>query len=138
MKKICYRCKIEKDVQEFYKDGYKKDGFKSSCKECSRILSESYKKRRGSGYAKDLKLKQLYNISLNEYNNMLISQNGKCLICGMDLKNSKRGFAVDHDHKTGKVRGLLCHLCNTGLGNFKDSVSLLHKAISYLDKYITD
>jgi hypothetical protein len=61
---------------------------------------------------------------------MLYKQGGKCGICG-SVSNGKR-LAIDHDHETGRVRGLLCQQCNTALGLFKDQVELLKKAIDYL------
>lgn len=136
--KICYLCKEKKEDLEFYKDSHKKDGLKSSCKTCSIILSESYKKRKGREYAKNNRLKQTYGITLEDYNIMFISQAGKCKICSRHQSETKRGFAVDHCHITGKVRALLCHRCNTGLGNFKDNPILFYKAIEYLNEYVTD
>jgi len=65
-------------------------------------------------------------------------QNGLCLICGNaeTSRNPKTGeprsLAVDHDHETGKIRGLLCTFCNTALGKFHDDVEILKKAIDYL------
>jgi hypothetical protein len=79
----------------------------------------------------------LYGIDLNKYNELLISQNYKCAICQENPNgwNGQSGrFDVDHDHKTGKVRGLLCSSCNTSLGKFKDDISILKRAINYLKK----
>lgn len=78
-----------------------------------------------------------YGLSLEDYNNMLVVQHGVCVICG-DLEKTSHStglvhnLSVDHNHQTGKVRGLLCHHCNTGLGGFKDNILLLEKAIQYL------
>lgn len=58
---------------------------------------------------------------------MSLKQNNKCFICDEEAK-----LVVDHDHSTGKVRGLLCSICNTGIGMFKDSTKNLEKAIEYL------
>jgi hypothetical protein len=66
---------------------------------------------------------------------MLLEQHSVCRICGTDNPGGRgKVFSVDHDHQTGKVRGLLCHHCNVGLGNFKDSIDILKKAISYLEE----
>lgn len=70
-----------------------------------------------------------YNISLEDYKSMSIAQNNRCIICG---RTSKKRLVVDHDHKTGAVRGLLCNYCNTGLGSFMDNISFLESAIQYL------
>tara|TARA_B100001778_G_C18340888_1_gene517445 strand:- start:43 stop:579 length:537 start_codon:yes stop_codon:yes gene_type:complete len=85
-----------------------------------------------------------YNISFDEYQEMNKEQNYGCWICGCDvsdsrnknkknlLNNAESYFSVDHNHKTKKVRGLLCSQCNTGLGQFEDNPELLRKAIEYL------
>ena len=59
-------------------------------------------------------------------------QNNCCAICGKSQNNENRRFAIDHCHKTGKIRGLLCYTCNNGLGSFKDNVIFLLNAINYL------
>ena len=61
------------------------------------------------------------------------SANGLCAICSKP--RGKRNHALDHDHATGKLRGILCQRCNVGLGYFDDSVDLLRQAIDYLNKY---
>jgi hypothetical protein len=75
-----------------------------------------------------------YDITLDDYEEMLISQNNSCKICGSISPNRKnvKYFHIDHDHKTGEIRGLLCHECNTGIGKLKDDPTLLRKAASYL------
>jgi len=79
-------------------------------------------------------LKSQYNLSLDAYNALLINQNHKCAICSCDEAAAFKGLLfVDHCHSTKKVRGLLCHHCNTALGKFKDSSEILSKAIKYLE-----
>lgn len=63
---------------------------------------------------------------------MIASQGGACLICKRSLGAEGRTIAIDHDHVTNKIRGILCLQCNTGLGNFCDSVEILERAIWYL------
>ena len=91
-----------------------------------------------SDYQKNDQLNRRYGISLHEYKEILKSQKGVCAICGKNdgrMKNSTvYPLSVDHDHKTGKVRGLLCNSCNSGLGYFQDSLNFLNKAIIYLEK----
>jgi len=88
--------------------------------------------------ARQTMLKKKYRLSLAEYDNMLERQNGVCGICGKKetvISNKKGGvdrLRVDHCHKTGEIRGLLCSNCNFGIGHFKDDVSLLRNAILYL------
>jgi len=69
-----------------------------------------------------------YKISPEQYDELLTKQGGACAICG-EVKNK---YVVDHYHKTGKVRGILCSACNVGIGNLKDSASLLEKASKYI------
>lgn len=83
-------------------------------------------------------LKRVYGMSLEEYKELFDSQNGVCAICGEKAKGGKtstRELHIDHDHVTGRNRGLLCHKCNPGLGQFNDSIEMLEKAIAYLKKY---
>lgn len=84
---------------------------------------------------KDNKLRKTYGISLEDYNNMLSEQDGCCAICRRHHSMFRRKLSVDHDHKTGLIRGLLCKDCNTSLGQFNDDVDTLLTAVSYLNKY---
>jgi len=74
-----------------------------------------------------------YNLSYKTWSEMLENQNGKCRICGKVFSVLTQS-CIDHDHKTGKVRGLLCFKCNFGLGNFKDDPELMARAIKYLEE----
>lgn len=101
---------------------------------------EYYKEHR-TKYAIEYKNSHLLNrfgISLNEYSQIYMEQGGKCAICGGTHAGTRNGkdktFAVDHDHKTGKVRGLLCEACNTGIGKLKDDPEVLRSAIRYLER----
>jgi hypothetical protein len=79
-------------------------------------------------------LKKNFGITIDAYNDMFTKQGGKCAICGKHQSECTRALAVDHDHITGKIRGLLCSTCNIGLGNFKDDTSLLKNTITYLER----
>lgn len=79
------------------------------------------------------RLKSIYGISIEKYNEMYELQDGKCAICGDSKPNKGReGLVVDHCHNQGHIRKLLCCKCNTGLGQFRDDIALLEKAIKYL------
>ena len=80
---------------------------------------------------KDLKLRRAYGISLEDYNIILKQQNSVCAICE-NVCVSGRMLSVDHSHKTGKVRGLLCINCNRAIGNLKDDLKLLNRMKKYL------
>ena len=86
-------------------------------------------------------LKKRYNITQQEYETKLASQDYKCALCGKDASDNKRGgkldpLHIDHCHKTNTLRDLLCHQCNSGLGQFKDNIEILQKAIDYLHKHM--
>lgn len=67
---------------------------------------------------------------------MLVNQDGLCAICGTDTPGRKHeNFSVDHDHLTGRVRALLCHFCNVGIGHFGDNPATLRAAADYLDRF---
>lgn len=89
---------------------------------------------------KNSNIRTVFGITMEDYKAMLLQQGNACAICrtektGVAEKNKKeRSLAIDHDHATGKVRGLLCHRCNFGLGHFKDNPDLLTKAAAYLTK----
>lgn len=84
-------------------------------------------------------IQQMYGITQEQYASMLASQGGICLICGNPEvgKRAEREYplAIDHDHTTGKVRGLLCQKCNLGIGNFNDDVTRLEAAVAYLRRH---
>lgn len=75
-----------------------------------------------------------YNLTLETYNSLVDQQMGKCRICSLPPTAGRgKAFHVDHCHRTGKVRGLLCNYCNVALGHFKDNTEILKAAIRYLE-----
>lgn len=80
-------------------------------------------------------LKKNYGLTLEQFQALYDSQDGCCAVCGIHESNFKRGLHVDHCHKSGQVRGILCTRCNPGLGYFEDSVEKLEMAITYLKKF---
>ena len=91
---------------------------------------------------KDSDLRKHFGITLIEYRAISEAQNHKCAICNnhetaVDGKGAERFMAVDHCHRTGKIRALLCSSCNKSLGGFKDDPELIRKAASYIEKYNT-
>jgi hypothetical protein len=79
-------------------------------------------------------LRNLYGLSWDDYCALLASQDNGCAICGSTVpgRRGHAGFGVDHDHATGRIRGLLCHACNVGIGYFNDDADVLLKAVTYL------
>lgn len=89
---------------------------------------EVYRKR----FHRQKALSANYGLSLTDYDLLVEAQNGLCGICGLARTEGQPRLAVDHDHESGYIRGLLCMACNTGIGKFKDDVRLLQKAIEWL------
>jgi hypothetical protein len=105
----------------------------SNCKECQQSYAKEHQTR--------LHLKKRFGLTEREYDLILEKQNGVCAICKdvetvIDGQSKKvKPLSVDHDHKTGKIRGLLCTKCNVGLGAFNDEVCVLLNAAEYLKKH---
>jgi hypothetical protein len=76
-----------------------------------------------------------FGITYEQYKLMLQKQHRKCSICNKAYSKGKTNFAVDHNHTTGQIRGLLCSNCNSGLGLFRESPKILLKAIRYIKKW---
>ena len=137
MKKICCDCHIEKDTSEFNKQLDRKCGVAGRCKQCQSIYHKQWytknKERMKERFRKN-NYSLRYNITIEDYEKLLAKQNNSCAICYSTKGSANKRLAVDHNHQTGVVRGLLCDECNTGLGKFKDNTSLLTNAIAYLIK----
>lgn len=96
---------------------------------------------RNPGYVRNANLKRCYGITLDDYDIMLVNQDGVCAICkGSETARYKDGriknLAVDHCHKTGRIRQLLCSNCNQVLASAKDNPEILYAAIDYLERVI--
>ena len=121
--KICPRCNVE-----FVRTG--KDGY---CPPCSAIARKEWyhdNKRR----AQSTMMVWNYGVTLDEYDAILALQNGVCAICGLYRSDGRR-MPLDHDHTTNEVRGILCSVCNRGIGAFQDNPETLQAAINYLANY---
>ncbi len=142
--KRCSKCGLSKPRTEFYQEKKARDGLHAWCKKCSADYDTSPARRK---YGREWKRKQArldptfykkrhirrYGLTWNQYNEMLETQQGRCAVC-LGLPNGKgNSFHVDHDHKTHKVRGLLCHSCNTVLGHVRENPDHLKALIKYLE-----
>jgi predicted transcriptional regulator YheO len=130
----CAKCRTEFQTKAKVGRGF------SYCRSCcseKRKLEWKNNKTRIAAQNKASHIKRLYGLSKQEYENLLNSQSGMCAICNTDrsTKEGWRSLSVDHCHKTGKVRGLLCQNCNTSLGKFQDNIQILMRAIEYLKKF---
>lgn len=140
-------CKRNKEKVKTAKQKYYQE-HKEEVAEYKRIYNETHKDRRiGEGkryYHKHREeegyrgLRNLYNITKEQYDEMFMKQNGCCAICGIHHTLLTKKLYVDHNHDTGELRGLLCNKCNLGLGIFGDDVSLLQKATDYLNKFVSE
>lgn len=106
----------------------------SKCRECKKAESRTPQ-------ARDKHLRNRYNITLDQYNQMLSDQNGQCALCGTNEPGGRGTWHIDHNHsccpKAGRscgrcIRGLLCQNCNTGLGHFRDNAQALARASLYV------
>ncbi len=109
--KICSKCKkkLPATAKFFFRDVRRKDDLANPCK----LYKKKYAR---SEHAKIMNreraMKYLYGLNAVEYNRLFAIQSGRCAICGKHQSELKRRLDVDHDHETGKVRGLLCNYCN--------------------------
>lgn len=154
--KCCGACKVELNISEFCRSRRTKDGLNRVCKACDGIYKAAYREKQKQDPIKAAASREyqriwhrrdraengpangqlaLYNIKREDWRRMWGDQDGRCAICGAALRRGTGGAAVDHCHDTGRVRGLLCVRCNTGLGCFEDSPALMQTAISYIQNY---
>jgi len=147
--KACVRDKY-KEYKEENKEKLKEKNRKSNEKRKNKDINRDYKKeyqdkkeRHGKLYSLHKQCKS-HKMELQDYFDMVTAQDNKCAICGNEetricgvSKNVNR-LCIDHCHETKKVRELLCHSCNTGIGKFKENEELLMKAMEYLRKHNAD
>lgn len=118
----CSTCKIVKPLSSFYNNRCFKYGKEYHCIDCKKWA----------------RFEDKWDLSKSDYMHMLKEQSGVCAICGLPETGTNKGniinMAVDHDHKTGKIRGLLCSKCNRGLGMFYDDTDRLQSAINYIER----
>lgn len=126
--KTCCVCKIELLLTDFHLDKKSKDGHVSRCKECTKKYTREW--YRNCAHKIRYRAVQL-GLDPDEIEAYFNAHDGACEICGRQPRNGYQ-LSIDHDHATGKFRGLLCNQCNTGLGQFQDSPGVLTNAIAYL------
>jgi len=145
--KSCRVCNIEKPRTDFVRNKAFSSGFDTICLICSREKVKQWRKNNpekrklqlkresGKDYNHNKHLKATYGISRDVYLEMFNKQNGCCAICNKHQINFKRRLHVDHNHITGKIRALLCNLCNSMIGTSQEDPEILTNAIKYLEKY---
>ena len=129
--KVCYSCKETKHVSEFYRSN--KIYYQKECKECNRKRKHKWHQtEQGKRSSANTKLKNRFGITIDEYDKLVDYVDGKCQICGAICSINNHRLCIDHSHETGKIRGILCKSCNSGLGNFRDDPILLINAVKYI------
>jgi hypothetical protein len=144
--KKCSRCQVTKQLSLFHKDKRNKDGHDTVCNECHSMKTKQYQKKNPEKLVtkskkwdtknvekrKNARYKRVYGISVTEYGNRLNKQDHCCALCRTHKDKFRYALSVDHCHKTGKIRGLLCGTCNMTIGYLGDDVESFERIIRYL------
>lgn len=149
----CIGCHQVKPPSEYYPSTSAKRGHQGRCHSCwaiygrahraknveaNRIYRANYRRTHRDERARTTwrsSLKTRYGITPEQYDALLAQQDGKCALCG-NPPTGRRRLCVDHSHKNGRVRALLCDPCNAGLGAFRDDPKLLTKAAAFVSAYL--
>lgn len=148
--KKCTRCNIQKTRDQFFRTGISRSGkikIRGDCKACASKHTSAWRTKNRSEYnaymskyriqnpdkIRATEIKKLYGLLPEELLKMAKDQNNKCKICYRS-PTGKRPLAIDHCHKTGKVRGLLCYRCNTQI-SILENPERLEKSIEYLKSF---
>ena len=146
--KTCPKCLTEKPLSEYYRSKGTVGGYQVYCKPCCASRHDEWRRKNMAKCAADQKRhrdanperhreyhrKFTYGLAKGEYDAMLTAQENRCAICRSEDPRGKGTFHVDHCHDGGHVRGLLCHNCNVGIGNFQHDTAVLEAAINYLNQ----
>jgi len=132
-KRKCKKCNEEKPISSFVKNPKCSEGRTYECISCrNEYMNGVYKEKTYNTKRKHL-LKKNYGMTLEDYNKMWTEQSGKCAICNKHEQELGNVLFVDHCHNTGKVRGLLCRNCNTGIGLLQEDLNIILSAAKYLE-----
>ncbi|NGM13027.1 endonuclease VII domain-containing protein [Verrucosispora sp. WMMA2044] len=124
--RYCADCGSVKPLIDFPRNRADSSGYATYCKPCHNTRTSETKQRLYGGN-REYHLRRRYGIGQREFDELLAEQGGLCAVCGDPDPEH-----VDHDHRTGWVRGILCFNCNGGLGQFRDSPTRLARAVTYL------
>ena len=119
--KNCAGCGIAKDESEFYSNVSRPDKKDCYCKKCRKQIAVEHRKK---NINKDRIAKRLnhYDIDKHQFYALLENQGFRCAICNVQLNPTERSTQIDHDHQTGKIRGILCANCNLALGRLENKI----------------
>lgn len=129
--KTCSRCGEVKPADQFYSK-------RRRCKPCQLVMQREYRANK-PGYHRKHNLRHRYGLTYDDFHSILEAQNYSCAICEVEISHgleyrTDRSVAVDHNHDTGEVRGILCSKCNLVLGHARESTEILYKSIVYLSE----
>lgn len=138
--KWCPKCESFKSLDDFHKNARKKDGLEYMCKACnSKRVSLQQKKTYTAEIGRNLNLKRMYGISHKDYLELFERQGGVCAACGqaetaINYRTKQvQNLHVDHCHKTGRVRALLCQDCNIAYGQLREDPERIRKLLRYAE-----
>lgn len=143
--KVCTQCGQTLPFDLFYKQRDCRSGVATECKKChNRRSLEWARANPDASHQHDHKFKLArYGLSPLDFAVLFTQQDGRCLICLQPETRTRRNgevakLSVDHDHETGRVRGLLCQTCNQALGKFRDDPDILERAARYIRNHISE
>ncbi len=128
--KVCPGCNEDKPMDQYYPQPNRADGYRVYCIPCNSAQNERHR------------FKRQYGLTLELYHIILEEQNNKCACCGTPIykrtesPSKKLTAHVDHDHETGRVRGLLCGTCNSGIGHLGDNQEGIERALEYVKQTV--
>ncbi len=138
--KLCSGCGVRKPVTQFTTDRANVDGRSHRCRDCARAAHRTWRSINSvelrKRYSRLHRLRK-FGMTADDFVGLLSAQDYKCPVCSSELLlglGKGKNACVDHDHESGKVRGILCSSCNRAIGLLKDEILLLRKAVSYLQR----
>ena len=138
-KKCCAKCNRVRLAKFFWKNPRMSSGLASYCVTCATAVNRASSKKHAETKPRLAFRRRLrkYGLTVDTFDNLVVAQDGNCAICGRPESSRKR-LCIDHNHVTGRVRGLLCVQCNAALGQMDDQPDRLRKAAEYLEKQDAD
>ena len=118
----CKKCQQWKPIDDFYKNRMYRTGYQTTCKPCHHMMAREWKKANpeiSKKQERKYKLKRHYKLTPLEWDKLFEAQGKVCALCKASDPGTKSGWHTDHDHKTGRVRGILCFICNRHIGIFE-------------------
>lgn len=131
--KTCGTCGALRPLGEFYRRESSRDGHRGICIPCTRRAA-AIRHQATRDAARNRRYLNRYGITAADVDELRAAQHYRCALCGRHEDRLPLGLMVDHHHRSGTVRALLCHSCNAGLGHFRESPETLRAALAYLER----